>query len=597
MRDEDDLRTELRTLRSEITALQRRVSELEDACETDAGSTDGTVDRTEPSIDESMETPLDPAPSIETEPGREPEPDRDEEGRDWERDIGIKWLGLVGGVALVIGAVFFVRLAIEAGLLGPLGRVVTGTVGGLVLFGGGRYAARRRAYVRWGRITAGVGLAITYFSLYAAYGFEAYRTALDTPLWAVLVAMTGLVAGTVALSARDGAPVVAGEAFLFAYVTAYLGLDSGTFVITPIYVVLVALGIVALVTVRPWSRLVVVSVVPTYGLVWAWVIDVDPAASHVVGVGLATFGIYLAGGYILGRAPFEGRWERVQRRSLTVLNAGAAAILLESALRRWFPEAPVEGVAFGVVALALVGVHAVTERKPVQRDDAAGSFAVVLFGASVVLAGGTFAATVGLLAVLCGAVVVAASTGADAFRTGSHFVASGVVLKLLFVDADALSAVDLSDPVASLTGRAVAFGLAIGLFYGLARWYRSETVAVPKSARKLPLTAPYAWTGTGLTVVILGLELSGVGVSVAWAVFGLLLLGIGLATDLGGLRLQGIAVLVVVTAKVFVFDTQGLDTVARTLSFLVLGAILLIASYAYARWQGDDPLRQLTGEP
>ena len=111
------------------------------------------------------------------------------------------------------------------------------------------------------------------------------------------------------------------------------------------------------------------------------------------------------------------------------------------------------------------------------------------------------------------------------------------------------------------------------------------------------MAAPYAWAGTGLTGVILGLELSGVGVSVAWAVFGLLLLGIGLATDLGGLRLQGIAVLVVVTAKVFVFDTQGLDTVARTLSFLVLGAILLIASYAYARWQGDDPLRQLTGEP
>jgi len=119
-------------------------------------------------------------------------------------------------------------------------------------------------------------------------------------------------------------------------------------------------------------------------------------------------------------------------------------------------------------------------------------------------------------------------------------------------------------------------------------------VTLPKNAREIPLAAPYAWAATGLTVVILGLELSGVGVSVAWAVFGLLLLGVGLATNLGGLRMQGIAVLVVVTAKVFLFDTQDLDTVARTLSFLVLGAILLIASYAYARWQGEDPLRQLT---
>jgi uncharacterized membrane protein len=92
------------------------------------------------------------------------------------------------------------------------------------------------------------------------------------------------------------------------------------------------------------------------------------------------------------------------------------------------------------------------------------------------------------------------------------------------------------------------------------------------------------------------LELSGVGVSVAWAGFGLLLLGVGLGVNRGRLRIHGIVVLAVATAKVFLFDTRGLDTVARTLSFLVLGAILLIASYAYARWQGEDPLRQLTEE-
>jgi len=591
MRDDDDLQTEVQTLRSEITALQRRVSKLENRLETDAGSTDQTAEHTDTLIDESTDTPLsDQKPSRETES----EPDHDEQGRNWERDIGIKWLGIVGGVALVIGVVFFVRLAIETGLLGPLGRVAIGTVGGLVLFGGGRYAAQRQAYVRWGRITAGVGLAITYFSLYAAYGFDAYRTALDTPLWAVLVAMTILITGTVALSARDGAPIVAGEAFLLGYVTAYLSLDAGTFLITPAYVVLIALGIVALVTVRPWSRLVVASVIPTYGIIWAWVIDVDPAAIHIVGVGLATFGIYLTGGYLLRQTAFEGRWELLQVRSLTVLNAGAAAILIESALRRWFPELPVEGIAFGVIAFALIGVYTVTKRTPVQRDDTAGAFAIILFGGSVVLAGSTFTATVGLLAVLCGAIIVAAVTESDALRIGSHFVAGGTVIKLLFVDADTLPSVDVSDPLTSLTGRAAAFGLAIALFYGLAWWYRSDTVTLPKNAREIPLAAPYAWAATGLTVVILGLELSGVGVSVAWAVFGLLLLGVGLATNLGGLRMQGIAVLVVVTAKVFLFDTQDLDTVARTLSFLVLGAILLIASYAYARWQGEDPLRQLT---
>ncbi len=50
----------------------------------------------------------------------------------------------------------------------------------------------------------------------------------------------------------------------------------------------------------------------------------------------------------------------------------------------------------------------------------------------------------------------------------------------------------------------------------------------------------------------------------------------------------------VTTAKVFLFDTQGLDTAARTVSFLALGSLLLAASYAYARWQGSRPLDKFT---
>lgn len=589
MRDDDDLRTEVQDLRSEITALQRRVSTLEDTLETDARSTDAAASRPDTPSDDSAET----QPSAH-EPASETTTNDNERERDWERDIGIKWLGVVGGVASVIGVVFFIRVAIEAGLLGPLGRVVTGTVGGAVLFSGGRYAAQRQGYVRWGRITAGVGLVITYFSLYAAYGFEAYRTALDTRLWVVLTAMTVLVAGTVVLSIHDGTPIVAGEAFLLGYATAYLSLDSGTFLVTPAYVVLIALGIVALVTVRPWSRLVVASVLPTYGLVWAWRLDVDPAPRHVAGIGILTFGVYLAGRYLLGRTALDDRWERIQLPALTVLNAGVAAILLESALRAWVPDLPIEGVAFGVVAVVLVGGYEITNRVSVQRDDAAGAFAVILFAGSVVLAGGTFSATVGLLAVLAGAVSVAAIADAGAFRRGSHLVAGGVVLKLLVVDANTLSAVDAAAPLASLPGRAVVFGLAVVAFYGLAWWYRSAVLLLGDGDREIPLAAPYAAAATGLTGVLLGLELSGVGVSVAWAGFGLLLLGGGLTTNRGRLRIHGIIVLAVTTAKVFLFDTRGLDTAARTLSFLVLGSILLIASYAYARWQGEDPLQHLT---
>ena len=608
---DDDLESEVRRLRSELMTLQRRVADLEDRV--DGDEADDAPTRTETDAparapsDES-ETRTDRADESETqadreraqvrseEPAEPAEPAEPERERDWERNVGIKWLGLGGGVALVVGVVFFVRLAIEAGLLGPLGRVVAGTLAGLALFVGGRVAAERQGYVRWGRIAAGAGLAIAYFSVYAAYGFETYREALGTPLWLVLAAQTALVAGTAILSVRDGAPIVAGEAFFLGYGTAFLGLEAETFVVTPLYALLLAAGLVAVATVRPWSRLVGGSVIPTYGLVVAWHAETDPPTALVGATVVAAFGIYLAGGYVLRGGDVDGPWHSLRLRLLTVLNAVVAASYLEDTVRELVPDAPLEGVAVAAVGLAMAGVYAVTDRRPVRRDETAGALAVVLIGVAVVLATGTFAATVGLLALLCGAVLVASLLEADAVRTGAHLVAAGTAFKLLAVDAEELSAFDAAEPLATLAGRPAAFLLAILVFYGLAWRFRDDAVRPPRLERAVPVAAPYAATATGLTVVVLGLELSGAAVSVAWAAFGLALVTAGLAADRRGLRFLGIAVLGLVTGKAFLVDMQGLDAAARALAFLAVGAILLVASYAYARWQGEDPLRQFASD-
>jgi len=73
---------------------------------------------------------------------------------------------------------------------------------------------------------------------------------------------------------------------------------------------------------------------------------------------------------------------------------------------------------------------------------------------------------------------------AGAFRRGSHLVAGGVVLKLLFVDADTLSGIDAAAPPASLPGRAVVFGLAVVLLYGLAWRYRSAVLPLGDGERE-----------------------------------------------------------------------------------------------------------------
>lgn len=605
MTDDDDLRAEVRELRSEVDALQHRLGRLESILDSDTLPEEQHTQERDPDRTHTREQQgSDPAPaslsSQETRSSDHPPAEADSDAgdaretdddrRNWERDIGTKWLGRVGSVALVLGIVFFIRVAIEAGILGPLGRVVAGAVAGTALLAGGRYAARRRGYRRWGRITAGTGLAIAFFSIYAAYGFQSYRTAIGTPLWAVLVVLTILIGTTVVVSVFDGDPLVAGEAFLLGYTTAYLGLDAGSFAVTPAYALLLTLGLVVIATIRPWSRHVTASVPLTYGLVIAWVADFDPSWGVVAGVTVAVFASYVAGSVVLRRSSRTDAWHRRLLQALTPLNAGIAAALLEWTAREWVPGLPVEGVAVAVIALALGGVYAATKHQSVSRDDVAGTTAVVFLGMSVVLALETFAATVGLLAITCGAVAVTRHAGSDAPRWGAHLVAVGTVGKLLAIDARALSGLSLADPLATVTGRPAAFFLAIAVFYGLARWFRGDVLTLPRRDDSIRLAVPYLLTATALTVVGLGLELSGFGLSVAWATFGAVLFGAGLRTETRLFRLQGVAVFGVTTAKVFLFDTQELDTVARTISFLVLGSLLLAASYAYARWQGDRPL-------
>ncbi|ARS89460.1 DUF2339 domain-containing protein [Natrarchaeobaculum aegyptiacum] len=609
---DDDLASEVRRLRSDLESLHRRVETLEAALDDEerpaedtlresvadeSGAVDSTAESaSEPAIDSTAEsvvgeTVLDGESSEPTATDGQ----ATERGRDIERDVGIRWLGLVGGLALVVGVIFFVQLAIEAGWLGPLGRVLLGTAGGLLLAGVGRFVTTRQGYVRWGHIATGVGLAIAYFSIYAAYGFDAYRVALGTPLWLVLLALTALVVGAVGLSIRASAPVVGGEAFLFGYVTAWLSIDAGSFVLTPAYVLALAAGLVAVSTVRPWRRHLVASVPLTYGLVWVWFVDLEPGALALAAVTLVAFALSLAGASVLHRDPPESRLATVENRALTLLSALPAAALLEFARWEWAPDAPLEGAPTAVVAIALAGLYVWTDAGSSRRDQMAGGLAVVLFGASAVLAGGVFASTVGLVAVVCGAVAVASRFDAVAVRHGAHVVAAALAFKLVAVDATQLPALE-ADPQTIATGRAGAFLIVIAASYGLAWWFSRTEVEIFSGSSRTPLAVPYAWLATGLVVVFLGLELSGAGISVAWAAFGLVLVTTGLTADVRGLRMQGVAVFALATAKVFLFDTQDLDLMARTLAFLALGAILLVASYAYARWQGQDPLERFVAE-
>jgi uncharacterized membrane protein len=84
-------------------------------------------------------------------------------------------------------------------------------------------------------------------------------------------------------------------------------------------------------------------------------------------------------------------------------------------------------------------------------------------------------------------------------------------------------------------------------------------------------------------------------VSSFWAVVGLALLSIGLRKDLRNVRIGGLALFGIALAKIFLYDLSALSAMARALSFLGVGLVLLFAAFLYQRVSGGDGHDRLPG--
>jgi len=73
--------------------------------------------------------------------------------------------------------------------------------------------------------------------------------------------------------------------------------------------------------------------------------------------------------------------------------------------------------------------------------------------------------------------------------------------------------------------------------------------------------------------------------SVVWGIYASGLLVVGRMRDFRLLRVMSLAILSVTTLKVFIWDLSSLDRAYRIVSFIMLGAILLVVSYFYQRRQ------------
>lgn len=578
-----DLRESYAEIREQLTEFERRLEKLERK----AGYS-GSVETEEP--EETVDT--ESAPESGESPERKPwEPEygdtEDETDRDdteyvtvdegFEVNLGLKWMGRIGALAVTLGVAFFIIYAIQEELIGYAARIALGVLFGTALVGVGNYFVERPEYRLWGTITVGAGVAIAYFSIYASWGFEDYREAIGmTPLLNIIL-LTFVIAAAVALSLYRDTWVVGAEAFILGYMTAFLVPDPGVVPLT--YVLLLSLGSVAFARYREWewARLGVIGILGSYGVFFWWgeATEAEPlyvSYSFLVGFGV----IFTVYAFVCERRQTEAQKEFVA--TINGLNAAAFYSLFYFVTVEHFEGfVDVATLGVGLVYLAVAFVAHRWSMRGNALSSAAVAWSLVLLSAWLGFEDGHV--TVAWAAVALALTVVAYTKTTYSTYTAAYATAVVVGSKSLLLDYG-LPTEDVSFfALRSVAYLMTAFACYVG-YVGLHEAYEelSDEFFDP---------APVSWIGTGVFAVLLFLQFDGFGVSVAWTVFALSLLVVGIASRNRDIRLQGLAVFSLTILKVFFVDTAALDTLGRTVSFVVLGVILLVSSFIYSRYRDE----------
>jgi uncharacterized membrane protein len=117
----------------------------------------------------------------------------------------------------------------------------------------------------------------------------------------------------------------------------------------------------------------------------------------------------------------------------------------------------------------------------------------------------------------------------------------------------------------------------------------------------------FDWLLHGLIVVVISheliMQLSGagmtsfnkLGLSICWGIYALALVIMGFLRLKKHVRIAGIALFAITLIKLFGYDLQHLSTMSKTIVFLALGVLLLLASYGYNRFQKKLDAEEATG--
>jgi hypothetical protein len=131
-----------------------------------------------------------------------------------------------------------------------------------------------------------------------------------------------------------------------------------------------------------------------------------------------------------------------------------------------------------------------------------------------------------------------------------------------------------------ITARLLSGAFLVAILGVLAMIQKADT-ARPKDEAEVPVGL--WWSAVVFLAIVLAVEVPGTWLSVAWGITGIVLLAIGLSGKIRTARRQGLGLVLLTLAKLYVIDISTLSKGARIVSFILLGVLILGISYWYNR--------------
>ena len=488
-----------------------------------------------------------------------------------------KWFPRIGALAIVLGAGFGFKYAIDQGWIGPRLRVMVGILISSLLIGIGDWT-RKKDWSAYAQAITGGGVALLYLTLWATVGV--YGLVEPTVGFVLLMGVSGLGC---ALALRHESQTLALISILGGFLNPFVTgasteMPEGLYA----YTLAIDLAVVLLGFFRPWRTLERVA------FTVSWIVFEVGHGSTTVSL-IAATGIFL----MFGALPYA-RVLLGHRQAITDL----AFVPMNGLLYYFAVFVRMEGGALdhlkGPFTLAmgvffLIGFLLVKDRA--EDDISIGTSSAVLSFGFITL-WSPIQLGVELMPLgwaIQGALLFAVAhvVRDDLLRWGGWIaVLMATVTQLVFTSIDPNAAVDEN------YGRFVFVVLIGALFFAA----HNEGRQIWDDLRATSLVA-----ANGLALLWLSLEVYSVvsdrgaliprpedlqfGLSGIWALYagGLLVAGIVLKSRMA--RLMSVIVFGVTLAKMAVHDLWLLDTLQRLIGFMGIGILLLACSLLYHRFK------------